>query len=166
MGQPLSILSFSSYVLIINIEGERELGNVCHAWVWAKLLQSCHSLCNPMDCNLPDFPAHGILQTRILEWLPWPPPGNLPDPGIKPLSLMSPALAGKFFTTSVTWEAQCLSYFSSRLCFSKYVLWSLSSVLAGMIVKNEVSHPRPNKLDLLGPSHLYFKQRQSDPYTN
>ena len=28
-----------------------------------------------------------------------PPPGDLPDPGIKPVSLMSPALAGKFFTT-------------------------------------------------------------------
>ena len=31
-----------------------------------------------------------------------PPPGNLPDPGIKPISLMSPALAGGFFTTSTT----------------------------------------------------------------
>ena len=37
--------------------------------------------------------------------LPCPPLGNLPDPGIKPLSLMSPALAGGFFTTSATWEA-------------------------------------------------------------
>ena len=33
-----------------------------------------------------------------------PPPGDLPDPGIKPTSLMSPALAGGFFTTSATWE--------------------------------------------------------------
>ena len=93
-----------------------------YACVRAKLLQSCPSLCSPMDCSLPDFSAHGILQTRILEWLPCPPPGNLPNPGIKPPSLMSPALAGKFFTSSVTWEAQCPSYFSSRLCFSKYVL--------------------------------------------
>ena len=37
--------------------------------------------------------------------LPCPPPGDLPDPGIKPQSLMSPALAGRFFTTSTTWEA-------------------------------------------------------------
>ena len=37
--------------------------------------------------------------------LPCPPPGNLPDPGIKLASLMSPALAGRFFTTSATWEA-------------------------------------------------------------
>ena len=30
------------------------------------------------------------------SWLPCPPPGNLPDPGIKPVSLTSPALAGRF----------------------------------------------------------------------
>ena len=37
--------------------------------------------------------------------LPCPPPGDLPDPGIKPASLTSPALAGGFFTTDTTWEA-------------------------------------------------------------
>ena len=37
--------------------------------------------------------------------LPFPSPGDLPDPGTKPESLKSPALAGRFFTTSTTWEA-------------------------------------------------------------
>ena len=37
--------------------------------------------------------------------LPCPPPGDLPDPGIKSTSLVSPGLAGRFFTTSTTWEA-------------------------------------------------------------
>ena len=37
--------------------------------------------------------------------LPFPPLGDLFDPGIEPASLMSPALAGGFFTTSATWEA-------------------------------------------------------------
>ena len=37
--------------------------------------------------------------------LPCPSPGDLPDPGIKPASLMSPGLAGGLFTTSATWEA-------------------------------------------------------------
>ena len=41
-----------------------------------------------------------------------PLPGDLPDPEIKPVSLMSPALAGGFFTTSTTWEAP-FSHFSS-----------------------------------------------------
>ena len=39
--------------------------------------------------------------------LPCLSPKDLPKPGIKPTSLMSPALTGKFFTTSTTWEAQC-----------------------------------------------------------
>ena len=38
---------------------------------------------------------------------PCPPPGDLPDPGIETKPLMSPALAGGFFTTSITWEARC-----------------------------------------------------------
>ena len=35
----------------------------------AKLLQSCPTLCNPMDCSLPGSPVHGILQARTLEWV-------------------------------------------------------------------------------------------------
>ena len=38
--------------------------------------------------------------------MPCPSPGDLADPGVKPSSLKSPALAGGFFTTSTTWEAQ------------------------------------------------------------
>ena len=37
--------------------------------------------------------------------LPWPPLGDLPDPGIKSTSLTSPALEGRFYTISATWEA-------------------------------------------------------------
>ena len=37
-----------------------------------------------------------------------PPPGDLPNPGIEPASLKSLALAGRFFTTSATWEAPIL----------------------------------------------------------
>ena len=47
----------------------------------------------------------GILQARILEWVAVPSPGDLPNPGIRPMSLTSPALAGGFFTTRATWEA-------------------------------------------------------------
>ena len=35
----------------------------------ATTLQSCVTLCNPMDCSLPDSTVHGILQARILEWV-------------------------------------------------------------------------------------------------
>jgi len=70
-----------------------------------KSLQSFPTLCDPVDSSLPGSSVHGILQARILEWVACPPPGDLPDPGIKPASLMSPALAGGLFTTSTTWEA-------------------------------------------------------------
>ena len=38
--------------------------------------------------------------------LPFPPPGDFPNPGIEPVSLLSPALTGRFFTTSATWEGE------------------------------------------------------------
>ena len=70
----------------------------------AKSLQSCLTLCDPME------------PTRLL--CPWdspgkntrvgchfPSPGDLPNPGMEPMSLMSPALASRFFTTDTTWEA-------------------------------------------------------------
>ena len=63
-------------------------------------------LCDPMDCSLPGSSVHGIFQVRILEQVPFPSPGDLPDPGIELESLMSPSLVGRFFTTSSTWEAQ------------------------------------------------------------
>ena len=59
-----------------------------------------------MDCSWPGSSVHEILQARILEWFAYLPPGNLPDPGIKPMSLVSPALGGTFFTTDATWEVQ------------------------------------------------------------
>ena len=62
------------------------------------------TLCDPMDCSPPGSSAHGILQARILEWVAILPPGELPNPGIRTWSLKSPALAGRFFTTSATWE--------------------------------------------------------------
>ena len=45
--------------------------------------------------------------SRQVYWsgVPFPPPGDLPDPGMEPVSLMSPALESGFFTTSTTWEA-------------------------------------------------------------
>ena len=46
-----------------------------------------------MDCSPPDSSVHSILQARILEWGPFPSPGDLPDAGMEPTSLMSPALA-------------------------------------------------------------------------
>ena len=48
----------------------------------------------------------GFSRQEYWSGLPCPPPGDLPDSGIEPTSLKSPALAGRFFTTSATREAQ------------------------------------------------------------
>ena len=49
--------------------------------------------------------AMGFSRQEYWNELPFPSLGDIPKPGIKPTSLMSPALAGKFFTKSATWEA-------------------------------------------------------------
>ena len=47
----------------------------------------------------------GFFRQEHWSGLPYAPPGDFPNPGIEPTSLMSPALAGELFTTSVAWEA-------------------------------------------------------------
>ena len=71
----------------------------------AKPLQLGLTLCDPMDWSPPGSLSIGFSRQEPWSGLPCPPPGDLPDPGIDPVSLMSPALAGVFFTTSTTWEA-------------------------------------------------------------
>ena len=71
----------------------------------SEVAQSCPTLWDPMDCSLPGSSAHGIFQARLLEWVaisssrgssrprdqkPFPPPGDLPDPGIKSNKQNSP----------------------------------------------------------------------------
>ena len=46
----------------------------------------------------------GLSRQEYWNGLPFPTPEDLPYPGIKPKSLMSPALADGFFITSTTWE--------------------------------------------------------------
>ena len=76
--------------------------------VHGKSLQLYLTLCDSMDRSPPSSSVHGILQARILSGLPCPPPGDVPDPGIEPASITSLVLAGRFITTSDTWEAECL----------------------------------------------------------
>ena len=69
-----------------------------------------------------------------------PPPGDIPDPGIKPASFMSPEMAGRFFTTNTTWEAQlmlrCFKIFALNETFSDILLNSvhfICSVISNLI---------------------------------
>ena len=61
-----------------------------------KVSHSVLTLGDPMDCSPPGSSVHGILWARILSGLPFPSPGDLPNPGIKP---RSPALQGDSLPT-------------------------------------------------------------------
>jgi len=54
--------------------------------------------CNPIDCSLPGSSVHGILQQEYWSGLPFPSPGDLPDPEIKP---RSPALQADSLPTEL-----------------------------------------------------------------
>ena len=72
----------------------------------AKLLQLCPTLCDTVDYTAHQVPLSlGFSRQEYWTRLPFPTPRDLPDPGIELTSLISPALAGGFFTTSATWES-------------------------------------------------------------
>ena len=68
----------------------------------SEVAQSCPTLCDPIDSSPPGPPSLGFSRQEHWSGLPFPPPGNLPNPGIEPASLESSILAGRFFTTRHT----------------------------------------------------------------
>ena len=71
--------------------------------IGAKLPQLHPTFCDTMDCSPRGSSVHGILQARILEWVTMPSSRGFVTQGQNPY-LMTPALAGRFFTTSSIWE--------------------------------------------------------------
>ena len=82
-------------------------------------VQSCLILCNPMDCSLAGSSVEFSWQEYWSD-LPFPPAVDLPDPGTKRLSLASPALAGRLFTTGT-------------ICKSCVLLWSFPDTTSRVI---------------------------------
>ena len=74
-----------------------------HVWLFATLLTLAHQALLFM----------GFFWQKTWSVLSFSPPWDLPDPVIKPMAPVSPALAGGFFTTSVIWEA-------NNLCFASW----------------------------------------------
>ena len=86
----------SAYIFIfIQLSMLCMLSHFSHVWLFA-------TLCS-IDCQAPL--SMGFSRQEYWSGLPFPPSGDLPDWGIKPTSLMSPELAGRYFTISTTWEA-------------------------------------------------------------
>ena len=61
--------------------------------------KSCSALCDSMDCCLPGSSVGRITQARLLERLPFPPPGDFPHPGENGIELASHVLAGRLPST-------------------------------------------------------------------
>ena len=89
-------LLWNCWLLVIKWECVCLLSQFSHVWVfmtlWTIALQAPLSM--------------GFSRWEYWNGLWCPPPGDLPHPGIEPVSLMSPALAGGLFTSSTTWETQ------------------------------------------------------------
>ena len=84
--------------------------------------QSCPSLCNPMDCSPSGSSVHGIFQMQeYWSELPFHSPGDLPNPRIEPVSLVSPALTGVYFTTVPPVEQTDMQRHDNLNCFIELV---------------------------------------------
>ena len=96
-------------------------------------------LCDPGDRSSPQGPpSMGFSRQEYWSGLPFPPPGDLHDPGIEPTSLASLALAGRFLTTSATWEAKdvsrrCQASLCWDSCFICELRYPRSCVHAGSL---------------------------------
>ena len=111
-------------VLFLIVKNCRESNSSEIKWLDKQIIVcSYNGTCVPV--SLVTAVTQGLEPTRLLcPWrfsrqeywsrLPRPPPGDLPHPGIEPSSLMSPALAGRFFTTNITWEAHTMEYYPAK----------------------------------------------------
>ena len=81
-----------------------------------------------MDCSLSGQAPLFMELSRQKYWsgLPFPPPGDLPDTGIKPEPLVPPALAGRFFTNCAAlrwWQGNCsVLHWVTLSSFSKFII--------------------------------------------
>ena len=76
---------------------------MCSVTQWYPTLAAPWTIARPVSLSME------FSKQEYWSGLPFPPPGDLPDPGIEPTSPVSPALAGRFVTTGTTWEA-CVAW--------------------------------------------------------
>ena len=95
------------------------------------MLQSCLIFCDPVDCILLGFSVHGILQTRILEWVAMPSSRGFSRPrGQTHVSCVSCIIDG-FFTHWATWEAPKLIYATKSQDSEPTTMYSLQDIRGG-----------------------------------
>ena len=94
--------------LRLHTPNARDLGSITGYAYCAQLLQSCPTLCDPMDCSLPGSSVHGILQVRILEGFAVPSSrgSSQSQDRTQDSYVFLSASAGGFFITSTIWKAR------------------------------------------------------------
>ena len=124
-------------------------------WTKSKQLMQCS---NVSDSVIPCQVSLSMEFFRQEYWnkLPFPPPGDLPDPGIEPTSLSSPALAGRFFYHCTTWEASRINGYLSVSHF-----WESWGTPRGGKLHSKERRPSFSRqsgiyIEPFGSKHLYF----------
>ena len=84
--------------------------------VYAKSLQLCPTLCDPLDCSPSGSSAHGILQARILEWVAMPSSRGSSQPMDQNCISGGSCIAGGFFTAEPPGKPWCTYLHVANLC--------------------------------------------------
>ena len=129
--------------------------------VFVLVAKSCLTLCDPLDHSSPSVSVCGCLRakenglalTESWRGLPSPPPGDLPDPGIE---LVSPALAGRLFTTETPGKPECV-----HLCVRLCMFMVKCDVPSKLISKKEKEERKP--CPILTLSQLVVRIPRSSP---
>ena len=107
---------------------------------------SCLTFCDFMDDSPPGSSVQGFPRQEYWCGLPFPSPGDLPDPGIEPVFLASPALAGEFFTswatTNISGEKRLLEIVGSILVSFPLGTMNLQGFILPMPPTRPAPHPR------------------------
>ena len=118
--------------------------------VCAKLLQSCLTLCDPMDCSLPGSSVHGISQARILEWVAMPSSRGSSRPRDPSRISYVSCIGSRFFTISAAREAPVFSQSGASNPRLKTMLLPIACItcctpLLALLPEPAPHHPSPWK---------------------
>ena len=128
-------------------------------WVRAKSLQSCPTLCDPMDCSLPGSSVHAIIQARILEWVAISFSRESSQPCVSYVSCIGRwVLYHYYHLGSPNWYEFSSVQFSSvqsLSCVQLFVTPWIAARQASLSITNSQSSPKFMSIELVMPSsHL------------
>ena len=96
--------------------------------MWVLVIQSCLTLCDPVDCSLSGFTVHSFLQARILEWVAIPFSRGSSQPRDR---TQGSHIAGGFFTSWASREAQINMLVTPKFLFLVLTLWTPETCTTG-----------------------------------